>query len=421
MRSPRTGFEARSVRPPVYIAGAARTPIGRFLGGLAHLPAPALGAHAIAAALERAGLAAAAVEEVVLGCVLGAGTGQAPARQAALGAGLPLETRCTTVNKVCGSGLQALVYGARTIALGEAEVVIAGGMESMSQAPHLCRARSGPGPVPGARTSPGPSTGGAGWRTGHRALEDALLVDGLVDPFSGRHMGEYADDFARGHDVSRARQDDHAAESYRRAQAAAGAGWLAREIAPLGDSGLERDEEPGRFAADRLPLLPPTFSPGGTVTAGNASKIDDGAAALVLFGAAAARHHERPLRFRVRASAGHAGAAADYPLAPARAIERAAARAGLSLADIELFEINEAFALVPLVVMDALRLSWDRVNVLGGAVSLGHPIGCSGARIVVTLLNAMELRGARLGCAALCLGGGEALALVIEQCGESER
>jgi acetyl-CoA C-acetyltransferase len=385
------------------LVGAARTPIGGFLGALAALPAPALGAAAIRAAIARSGVSPDAVEQVVMGNVIGAGLGQAPARQAGLGAGVPATHGALTVNKVCGSGLMAVALAAQAIRLGEAEVVVAGGMESMSNAPYL---------LPQVRT---------GQRLGHGRVVDAMIFDGLWDPYDDFHMGSAAERCARERDVTRGAQDAFAAESYRRARAAIAGGHFRDEIVAVevpgrrGPTRVDGDEEPARADLDRLASLRPAFEPDGSITAANASSIADGAAALVVASErACARLGLRP-RARVVATATAGRAPVEFPIAPVDATRLVLARAGLTTADVDLYEINEAFAVVTLACMRALELPADRVNVHGGAVALGHPIGASGARVLVTLVHALEQRGLRRGLATLCLGGGEAIAMVIDR------
>ncbi len=387
-----------------YIVGAARTPIGRFLGSLSSQAAPALGAVAVRAALERSGLPFGAVEDVLLGNVVQAGVGQAPARQAAIRAGIPPSASAMTLNKVCASGLQAVVDATRAIRLGEADVVVAGGMESMSNGPHLLRQ---------ART---------GVRLGNAELVDATIHDGLWCAFEEQHMGNAAEDIARKHRVTREAQDAYALESHRRAVAAQRDGCFRAEIAPVTVSQgketrvVDVDEMPRPDTSlERLAALRPAFQPnGGTVTAGNAPGLSDGAAALVVASEAAVdRHGLRPLA-RVT---GYASAATE-PLwlfdAPPLAIRKVLERTGLGLADFDLLEVNEAFAAQ--VLANAGELGWDpaRVNVHGGAIALGHPLGATGARLLVTLLYALQERGGRRGLAALCHGGGGAVALSVE-------
>jgi acetyl-CoA C-acetyltransferase len=389
----------------VVIVGAARTPIGSFLGALSTLSAPALGATAIRAALERAGVTPADVNEVYMGCVLPAGQGQAPARQAALAAGLPSGVPCNTVNKMCGSGLEAVVLGYRAVALGDREVVVSGGMESMSNAPYL---------LPKART---------GARMGSFEVIDSMIHDGLVDAYSHQHMGECAELCAREKGITRAAQDAFAAESYRRALAAQKNGHFQAEIVPVtvqgkaGDTVVDSDEEPGRGNIDKLPKLRPAFQKEGTVTAGNASSINDGAAAVVLMSRAEAAKRGLTILARIVAHGHHAQAPEWFTTAPAPAIANACRKAGWDPKNVDLWEINEAFAVVSLANNQALGLDAARVNVSGGAVALGHPIGASGARVLTSLLYGMKRTGARTGGASLCIGGGEGIALLVERQG----
>ncbi|HEV8325071.1 MAG TPA: thiolase family protein [Myxococcota bacterium] len=390
------------------IVGAARTPIGSFQGALASVAAPQLGATAIRAALERAkvrvtGDGAARVDEVYMGCVLPAGTGQAPARQAALAAGLPNTTPCVTVNKVCGSGLYAVMLADRAIRAGDAEVVVAGGMENMSQAPYY---------LPKARD---------GYRLGHGQVLDGLVKDGLWDVYNDFHMGNAAELCARECDVPRDAQDAFAAESYRRAQAAIGAGQFKPEIVAVEVAGrkgtvrVDTDEEPGRGDVAKLATLKPAFEKTGTVTAGNASSINDGAAALVVMSRARAEKYGHPILARIVGHGSAAQAPEWFTTAPAAAIEATLARLSLTTKDVDLYEINEAFAVVSIINNRKLGLDPDRVNIWGGAVALGHPIGASGARVLVTLLHQMSALGKKRGLASLCIGGGEAVALVVER------
>jgi acetyl-CoA C-acetyltransferase len=388
----------------VYLISAARTPIGSFGGVLAGVTAPQLGAAVLRAAVARASVPVEAVEQVIMGNVIAAGLGQAPARQAGLGAGIPKSHGALTLNKVCGSGLMAVMLAAQAIRLGEAEVIAAGGMESMTRAPYL---------LPGVRQ---------GHRLGHGPLVDAMILDGLWDPYNDFHMGNAAERCARERSITRAAQDRFAAESYRRAQAAIAAGRFAGEIVPVTVPGrggrqqtVETDEEPARVDFARLGALRPSFEADGTITAANASTLADGAAALVVAGAGALGHHGLTPRARVIASCAAGRAPEEFPIAPVDAIQKVLALAGLTVADIDLFEINEAFAVVVLVAIEALGLDPERVNVHGGAVALGHPIGASGARILTTLLAALEQHGLRRGLATLCLGGGEAVAMVIDR------
>ncbi|TMB50924.1 MAG: thiolase family protein [Deltaproteobacteria bacterium] len=386
-----------------YLVGAARTPIGGFGGALASLSAPELGAAALRAAIERAGVSPATVEQVIMGNVIAAGLGQAPARQAGIGAGLPPAHGALTVNKVCGSGLMAVMLAAQAIRLGEAQVIAAGGMESMSRAPYL---------LPQARQ---------GQRLGHGRVVDAMILDGLWDPYHDFHMGSAAEQTARTLGIGREAQDRFAAESYRRAQASIAEGRFRAEIVPVtatgrrGPATVDTDEEPSRIDFDRLPGLRPAFEAGGTITAANASTIADGAAALVVASEEAVRRHGLAPRARIIASAVAGRAPEDFPVAPIDAVRKVLAAAQLIAADVDLFEVNEAFAVVVLAAIGALGLDPARVNVNGGAIALGHPIGASGARVLVTLLHALEQRGLRRGLATLCLGGGEAVAMVIER------
>ncbi len=388
----------------VVILSAARTPIGAFQGALSRVSAPRLGATALAGAFERAGAQPRDIEQVYLGCVLPAGLGQAPARQAALGAGCPPSTGAVTLNKVCGSGMRAVMAAANDLRCGDYELVAAGGMESMSQAPYL---------APGVRD---------GQRLGHGQLVDSMIHDGLWDPYGDKHMGNCAETCAAHYQFTREAQDAYAMESYRRAQAAAAAGLAAREIVPVevpqrrgAALQVAEDEEPGRAKFEKMPRLKPAFQKNGTVTAANASKINDGAAALVLATAErAAALGGRPLG-RLVAQATFAREPEWFTTAPIDAVRLVLDRAGLAVSDIDLFEVNEAFAVVAMAAAKDLGIDGDRLNVRGGAVALGHPIGASGARILVTLLDALAERGARRGCAAICLGGGEATAVVVER------
>ncbi len=388
----------------VVVLGAARTPIGRFLGGLASIPAPRLGSIVIGEALRRAGVGKDQVDEVIMGNVLSAGLGQAPARQAALHAGLPASVLATTVNKMCGSGLKAAMLGAQAIAAGDADVVVAGGMENMSAAPYL---------LPRART---------GYRLGDDKIVDTILKDGLLDAYQNLHMGNCAELLAREYRISRQEQDDFAKLSYSRAIAAMDGGRLAEEIVavevPQGRGAplvAAEDEEPRRVDFDKIPTLRPVFEEGGTVTAANASSISDGAAAVVLAGEDIARHRGYTPVARIVGQAGAALAPEWFTIAPAHATKRLLEKVGWRTEDVDLFEINEAFAAVVIGVCRDLGISFDRVNVHGGAVALGHPIGASGARILTTLLYAMPHRDASRGVAAVCLAGGEAVAVAVER------
>ncbi|HTV50686.1 MAG TPA: thiolase family protein [Steroidobacteraceae bacterium] len=386
----------------VFIVAARRTPIGAFQGVLAPASAPQLGAAAVRAALEAAGVPAAAIEEVILGCVLSAGLGQAPARQAALGAGLPQGTPATTINKMCGSGLKAVMLGADQIRAGGAQLVLAGGLESMSNAPYLLKK---------ART---------GYRMGHGELLDHMLLDGLQSPFDNRLMGCFADATATRYAFTRAAQDTFAAESVRRARRALADGDFAAELTAVsistrkGSQQVVQDETPATCDLERIPSLKPAFSPDGTVTAASSSSISDGAAALVLAGEAAVRERRlRPLA-RILAYASHAHEPEWFTTAPVGATQRVLSQLGWRAQDVDLYEINEAFAVVTMAAVRELEIDPARVNVNGGACALGHPIGATGARILTTLVHALRRRGARRGIATLCIGGGEAVALAIE-------
>jgi acetyl-CoA C-acetyltransferase len=385
--------------PEAVILSAVRTPIGRFLGGLADVPAPRLGAVVVREAVRRAGVAPEEVDEVILGNILSAGLGQAPARQAARYAGLPDSVGAVTVNKMCGSGLKAVVLAAQAVRAGDGRVYVAGGMENMSRAPYL---------LPRART---------GYRLGHGEVQDSMILDGLWDPYRDCHMGSCAELLAAEYRISRQDQDAYAERSYRLALQALDAGWFRPETVPVEADGkrVEEDEEPRRVQFDRIPTLKPAFERDGTVTAANASSISDGAAAVVVAERSVAdRVGTRPLA-RVVGYAQAATAPEWFTIAPAAAIERLLERVGWRKEDVDLYEINEAFAAVVLGVCRKLGLSLDAVNVHGGAVALGHPIGASGARILTTLLYAMQQRDARRGVAAICLGGGEAVALAVER------
>ncbi len=388
----------------VVIVGAARTPIGSFLGSLAAVPAPRLGAIAIREALRRAGVEPSAVDEVVMGNVLQAGVGQAPARQAALFAGLPEKTPCWTLNKVCGSGLKAVISGAQAIALGDADVVVAGGMESMSNVPYYDRS---------ART---------GARMGNVELVDGMIFDGLWDVYNQQHMGICAEACATSQGISRAAQDEFAIESTRRAIEAQKSGAFRAEIVAVEIEGkkgektvVSEDDGPKGAKPDKIPSLKPVFKKDGTVTAANASSINDGGAAVVLMSAERAQKEGRTVLGRIRGWGGAARAPVEFTIAPADAIRLTLGKLGLAAKDVDLWEINEAFAVVSLANNKLLGLDGKNVNVRGGAVVLGHPIGASGARILVTLLYAMKDLGKKRGLASLCIGGGEAVALVVER------
>ena len=391
-------------RDPVLIAAAARTPMGAFQGALSPLKATQLGAAAARAAMHRAGLAPDAADQIIMGCVLAAGLGQAPARQAALGAGLAQSVQAVTVNKMCGSGLQAVMSAHDALAAGAAQVVIAGGMESMTNAPYLLAKHRG------------------GARIGHDRILDSLYLDGLEDAYDpGKLMGAFAEDTARAQGIGREAMDAYALESLARAQAAAASGAFAEEIAAVevpargGALTVDQDEGPQRADATRIPTLKPAFAPDGAITAANASSISDGAAALVLARASTAERLGLTPLARIAAHAAHAQAPGQFTTAPAPAMRKALERAGWGLGEIDLFEVNEAFALVPMIAMRELGVPHAAMNVNGGACALGHPIGASGARVLVTLLSALKARGGRRGLASLCVGGGEAVALAVER------
>jgi acetyl-CoA C-acetyltransferase len=388
---------------PIVIVGAARTPMGAFQGELKDFTAAELGAVAIRAALERAGVKSEDVEEVIMGCVLPAGQGQAPARQAALGAGLPLGAGCTTVNKMCGSGMKAAMLANDLLLAGTNKVMVAGGMESMTNAPYL---------LPKAR---------AGYRMGHQQVLDHMFLDGLEDAYDkGRLMGTFAEDCAAKYGFTREAQDAFAVASLQRAQKANNEGWFAWETAHValksgkGDRFLDKDEQPFKANFEKIPQLKPAFKKDGTVTAANSSSISDGAAALVLMRQSeAARRGLQPLA-RIVAHSTHAQEPGWFTTAPVGAIRKLYDKTGWKPQDVDLYEINEAFAVVTLAAMKEHGLPHDKVNVHGGACALGHPIGASGARIVVTLLGALRKYGLRRGVASLCIGGGEATALAVE-------
>ena len=387
----------------IVIVGAARTPMGGFLGDLKDVPAPALGARAISAAVARAAVPADSVDEVLMGCVLPAGQGQAPARQASLGAGLPLAAGCTTVNKMCGSGMKAAMVATDLIRAGSADIVVAGGMESMSNAPYLLdRARTG-------------------YRMGHGRVLDHMFLDGLEDAYDkGRLMGTFAEDCAEAYQFTRQAQDAYALASLERANRAIREGAFAWEITdvPVQAGKAQRivstDEQPPKARPDKIPTLKPAFRDGGTVTAANSSSISDGAAALVMMRASEAEKRGVAPLARVVAHATHATAPKDFPIAPIGALKVLFDKTGWSKESVDLFEINEAFAVVAMAAMRDLGLSHEKVNVNGGACALGHPIGSSGARILVTLIGALRARSLKRGVASLCIGGGEATAMAVE-------
>jgi acetyl-CoA C-acetyltransferase len=386
----------------VFIVAARRTPIGAFQGALSAATAPQLGAAAVRAAVGEARVSGEQIDEVILGCVLPAGLGQAPARQAAIAAGLPHSVPATTINKVCGSGMRSAMLGCDSIRAGSARIVIAGGFESMTNAPYLLlKARQG-------------------YRMGHGEMLDHMFYDGLQNPYDGKMMGQFADATAKKYQFTRDDQDAFAAESVRRAQAACGNGAFGAEITPVtvkgrkGDQLVERDEPPFNCDISKIPNLKPAFAKDGTVTAASSSSIADGAAALVLMNESAARAVGAAPLARVVAYASYAQAPEWFTTAPASAIKKVLEKAGWSAAQVDLYEINEAFAVVTMASMRDVGLDYARVNVNGGACALGHPIGASGARIIATLVHALKRLGLKRGVAALCIGGGEATAIAIE-------
>ncbi len=387
---------------PIVIVAARRTPIGAFQGGLAPAPAPELSAAASSAALADCGLEPAEISEVLLGCVLPAGIGQAPARQAALAAGLPESVGCTTLNKVCGSGMKTVMLGADLIRAGSAAVVMAGGMESMTNAPYL---------MPGAR---------AGLRMGHKEILDHMFFDGLQNPYDGNMMGYFAEETAKKYGFSREDQDAFAIASVERARAAADSGAFEAEIAPVtvktrkAETTVDTDEEPGRADVSKIRKLRPAFAKDGTVTAASSSSISDGAATLLLMSAAEAERRGMQPLARIAGHSGYAQEPAWFTTSPVYAIRALQEELGWSPDDVDLYEVNEAFACVSMAAMHDVGIAHEQINVNGGACALGHPIGASGARIIVTLLHALRNRNAKRGIASLCIGGGEAVALAIE-------
>ena len=386
----------------VVIVGAKRTAIGSFLGQFTGVPTPTLGATAIRAALEQSGLAATDVSEVIMGCVLPANLGQAPARQASLAAGLPVAAGCTTVNKVCGSGMKAIMLGHDLIKAGSASVIVAGGMESMTNAPHMVNARSG-------------------IRYGDGTLVDHMAWDGLTNPYDGKAMGVFGELCADKYHFTREAQDTYSKESVDRAKAAQANGAFAGEIVPVtvssrkGDVTVDTDEQPGRSDTSKISSLKPAFrKENGTITAASSSSISDGAAALVLLSADDAKTRGLKPLARIVAHATHSQEPEWFTTAPVGALHKVLEKAGWKVSDVDLFEVNEAFAVVPMAAMHELGIGRDKINVNGGACALGHPIGASGARVVVTLINALKTRGLKRGVASLCIGGGEATALAVE-------
>lgn len=388
---------------PVVIVGIARTPMGAFMGNLSTVTAPELGAAAIRAAMNEAGVAADTVEQAIMGCVLPAGQGQAPARQAAIGAGLPISTEATTVNKMCGSGMQAAIMAHDAIKAGSIDIAVAGGMESMSNAPYL---------LPKAR---------GGMRMGNQQVIDSMMHDGLTDAYAGGAMGVFADEIATEYQFTREQQDAYAIESVRRAKAAQESGGFDRELTPVtvktrkGEVIVDTDEGPGNARPEKIPALRPAFTKDGTVTAANASSINDGAAAMVLMRRSQAEAGGHKVLAEIVSHAAHAHEPARFTTAPVHAMRKALEKADWDVADVDLWEINEAFAVVPMIAMQEMGIAHDRVNVNGGGCVLGHPIGASGARIMATLIGEMERRDVKTGMASLCIGGGEATAVCLRR------
>lgn len=392
-----------SANDPVVILSYARTPMGGMQGELSEVPAPELGAIAVKGAVERAGVDGAAIERIYMGCVLSAGLGQAPARQAALKAGLPQSVEATTVNKMCGSGMQALIMGAEALASGSIDYAIAGGMESMTNAPYILKKHR------------------SGARIGHDMAYDHMFLDGLEDAYEpGRAMGSFAQVTADKYQLTREAQDEFAIASLTRSQAATKDGKFAREIVPVtvktraGEVVVSEDEQPKKGRPDKIPALKPAFAKDGTITAANASSISDGAAALVISRESVAKANGQTPVARIVAMAAHAHEPAKFTTAPVAAIQKVLDKAGWTAADVDLFEVNEAFACVTMFAMQDLGIPHDKVNVHGGATALGHPIGASGARIIATLISALQTYGKTKGVAALCIGGGEATAVALE-------
>ena len=384
----------------VYILAGSRTPSGSFLGALSSVSAPMLGAVAIKGAIEKAKVDIAKIDEVFMGNVISAGVGQAPARQSAIFAELPESVPCTTLNKVCGSGMKTIITGAQTILAGDNQLVVAGGMENMSQAPHL---------ISGSRTGIS--------KFGPAQMKDSMQWDGLWDVYSDQPMGNCAEECTKKYELSREQQDEYSIESFKRAQRAINEGIFAQEITPVtikgrkGDTVVAQDEGPFKAKFEKIPQLRPAFDKEGTITAANASTINDGAAAVILGG----EEYKDQADFKIVAYASHAQNPTWFSTAPIEAMKKNLEKANLKIDDIDLFEINEAFAAVPMAAMKELGIPHEKTNVYGSGVSLGHPIGCSGTRIVVTLMTAMRNKDARLGLASICIGGGEALSLILEK------
>ncbi|QVM82807.1 acetyl-CoA C-acyltransferase [Novosphingobium decolorationis] len=391
-----------SASDPIVVLSYARTPMGGLQGALAGVDATELGATAVKAAVERAGVAGEDIERIYMGCVLPAGLGQAPARQAALKAGLPKSVQATTVNKVCGSGMQTVIMGAEALASGSIDLVIAGGMESMTNAPYLSK------------------THRSGARAGHDTIYDHMFLDGLEDAYEGASMGSFAQVTANDYQLTREMQDEYSIESLRRANEAITTGAFADEVVPVtvksrkGDTIVETDEQPPKGKPDKIPTLRPAFAKDGTITAASSSSISDGAAAIVLTRKSVADAKGLSPVATVVAVEAHAQEPKDFTTAPVGAIEKLLAKTGWSASDVDLFEVNEAFACVAMFAIKDLGIPHDKVNVNGGATALGHPIGASGTRIIVTLINALKSRGLKKGIASLCIGGGEATAIAVE-------
>ncbi|MDQ3077698.1 MAG: acetyl-CoA C-acyltransferase [Pseudomonadota bacterium] len=388
---------------PIVILSTARTPMGSMQGSLADASATHLGATAVKAAVERAGVSGGDIDRIYMGCVLPAGLGQAPARQAAIKAGLPASVQATTVNKVCGSGMQTVIMGAEALIAGNADMIVAGGMESMTNAPYLLKKHRG------------------GARIGHDTAYDHMFLDGLEDAYEeGRAMGSFAQCTADEYQLSRKDMDDFALASLSRAQAAISSGAFATEIAPVtikgrkGDTVVDTDEAPGRGMPDKIPTLKPAFAKEGTITAATSSSISDGAAAVVLARQSTVDEKGLTAVARIVATAAHAQLPSEFTIAPIGAIEKLLKKAGWSVGEVDLFEVNEAFACVAMFAMKDLGIPHDKINVHGGATALGHPIGASGTRILVTLVNALKTKGLKRGVASLCIGGGEATAVAVE-------
>ncbi|MCW1381726.1 acetyl-CoA C-acyltransferase [Novosphingobium sp. KCTC 2891] len=391
-----------SAADPVVILSYARTPMGGMQGALADVAATDLGAVAVKAAVERAGVAGDDIERIYMGCVLPAGLGQAPARQAAIKAGLPKSVEATTVNKVCGSGMMTVMMAAEAIASGSADVIVAGGMESMTNAPYLLKKHR------------------SGARIGHDTAYDHMFLDGLEDAYQGGAMGTFAQATADEYQLTRTQQDDYAIESLRRAQDAIANGGFASEVVPVtvktraGEHVVDTDEQPGKGRPDKIPGLKPAFGKDGTITAASSSSISDGAAALVLTRESLAKDKGLAPVAKIVAIAAHAQEPAKFTTAPVGAIQKVLAQAGWSVGDVDLFEVNEAFACVAMFAMQDLGIGHEKINVHGGATALGHPLGASGARIVTTLIGALKHKGLTKGVASLCIGGGEATAIAVE-------